>query len=198
MSAVIAFAAPLMFQILIDKVITHHSTETLFTLELMFGVLTVFDGVFSYVRQYLITVITSKVDAGLASRTFAHLLTLPLPFFERTTTGVLARNLQQTDTIRQFLTGRLFQTLAGCGVLAADGGRAAAIQREADGGGAGVHGGDGGGDRADAAELPAAAGAAVCGGGGAAGAPGGDDPRGADGEVPGAGAGAAGGVERGG
>ncbi len=111
LSSLIAFAAPLMFQILIDKVITHHSTETLFAIMLMFGVLTLFDGLFSYVRQYLMTVITSKIDAGLASRTFQHLLTLPLHFFEGTTTGVLARNLQQTDTVRQFLTGRLFQTL---------------------------------------------------------------------------------------
>lgn len=111
MSALIAFAAPLMFQILIDKVITHHSYETLFALMLMFGVLTAFDGLFSYVRQYLMTVITSKIDARLASRVFQHLLSLPLYFFESTTAGVLARNLQQTDTIRQFLTGRLFQTL---------------------------------------------------------------------------------------
>lgn len=111
MSALIAFATPLMFQILIDKVVTHRSYETLFALMLMFAVLTAFDGLFSYARQYLMTVITSKIDAGLASRVFQHLLTLPLFFFEQTTTGVLARNLQQTDTIRQFLTGRLFQTL---------------------------------------------------------------------------------------
>ena len=111
MSSLIAFATPLMFQILIDKVITHHSHETLFALMLMFCALTLFDGLFVYVRQYLMTVITSKIDAGLASRTFQHLLSLPLFFFESMSAGVLARNLQQTDTIRQFLTGKLFQTL---------------------------------------------------------------------------------------
>ena len=110
MSAVIAFATPLMFQILIDKVITHHSTQTLLALVIMFCVLVAFDGMFTYMRQILMTVVTSKIDAKLASRTFQHLLSLPLHFFESNSAGVLARNLQQTDTIRQFLTGRLLQT----------------------------------------------------------------------------------------
>ena len=111
MSAIIAFATPLMFQVLIDKVITHRSYQTLFAIVLMFGTLTLFDGLFSYVRQYLMTVITSKIDARLASRIFQHLMTLPMFFFEGISAGVLARNLQQTDTVRQFLTGRLFQTM---------------------------------------------------------------------------------------
>ena len=111
MSALIAFATPLMFQILIDKVITHRSYQTLTALMLIFAALTLFDGLFGYVRQYLTTVATSKIDASLASRTFRHLLSLPLQFFETTTTGILTRHLQQTDTIRQFLTGRLFHTM---------------------------------------------------------------------------------------
>ena len=111
MSSLIAFATPLMFQILIDKVITHRGYQTLAALMLIFAVLTLFDGLFTYVRHYLMTVITSKVDARLAATTFQHLLSLPLFFFEATTAGVLARNLQQTETIRQFLTGRLFHTM---------------------------------------------------------------------------------------
>ena len=111
MSAVIAFATPLMFQILIDKVITHRSYQTLFALMLIFATLTLFDGIFNYTRHYLMLFITSKIDGRLASRTFRHLLSLPLGFFEATTAGVLARHMQQTETIRQFLTGRLFQTM---------------------------------------------------------------------------------------
>ena len=111
MSSLIAFSTPLMFQILIDKVITHHSYQTLTALIFLFGFITLFDGVFSYTRQYLMLFVTSKIDARLASRTFQHLLNLPLSFFEQTTAGVLMRHLQQTETIRHFLTGRLFQTL---------------------------------------------------------------------------------------
>jgi ATP-binding cassette, subfamily B, bacterial HlyB/CyaB len=111
MNNIIAFSTPLMFQLLIDKVITHRSYNTLTALMLIFGLLTLFDGAFSYVRQYLMVLITSKIDANLAARTFRHLLKLPMPFFEGTTVGVLVRHMQQTDTIRNFLTGRLFGTM---------------------------------------------------------------------------------------
>jgi ATP-binding cassette subfamily B protein len=111
MSIVISFSTPLMFQLLIDKVITHHSYQTLSTLVIIFCVLVGFDAVFSYTRQYLMIFITSKIDARLASRAFKHLVSLPLAFFEGATAGVLARNMQQTETIRGFLTGRLFQTM---------------------------------------------------------------------------------------
>ncbi len=110
MSSIIGFATPMMFQLLIDKVITHHSYQTLTALMLIFCTLTFFDAVFNYTRQYLMLIVTSKIDARLASRTFRHLLSLPLFFFEATTAGVLSRHLQQTETIRHFLTGRLFQT----------------------------------------------------------------------------------------
>ncbi len=110
LSSVIAFAMPLMFQILIDKVITHRSYQTLVTLVMVFAVLSLFDGVFNYTRQYLMMFVTTKIDARLASRIFQHLLSLPLSFFEQTTAGILTRHMQQTETIRHFLTGRLFQT----------------------------------------------------------------------------------------
>jgi ATP-binding cassette, subfamily B, bacterial HlyB/CyaB len=111
MNNVIAFATPLMFQVLIDRVVTHRSYQTLTALMLIFLVLTLFDSVFSYVRQYLMLLVTNKVDARLGSRTFRHLLSLPMQFFEARTAGVLVRHLQQTDTIRGFLTGRLFSTM---------------------------------------------------------------------------------------
>jgi ATP-binding cassette subfamily B protein len=78
MSSLIAFATPLMFQILIDKVIVHRGTQTLAALMTIFAALMLFDGLFTYVRQVLMTVVTAKIDARLASRVFQHLLSLPL------------------------------------------------------------------------------------------------------------------------
>ena len=46
----------------------------------------------------------------LTRRTFAHLLSLPIDFFETTTAGVVTRHMQQLEKIRGFLTGRLFFT----------------------------------------------------------------------------------------
>ena len=117
MSNAISFSIPLMFQVLIDKVITHHSYQTLYSIIAIFLVLTLFDGVFGYVRQRLMLLTSNKIDASLASRTFAHLLGLPLHFFESNPVGVLNRHMQQTERIRHFLTGRLFQTLLDAATL---------------------------------------------------------------------------------
>jgi subfamily B ATP-binding cassette protein HlyB/CyaB len=113
----IGFATPLLFHVIIDKVIPHQSYETLYIVVGVFLLAAVFEGVFSYIRQYLMLFATNKIDASVASRTFKHLLGLPLHFFESIPAGVLARHMQQTDKIRHFLTGRLFQTLLDAAML---------------------------------------------------------------------------------
>ncbi len=111
MSTLIGFATPLFFNVMIDKVVPHHSYQTLYAVILIFALVTVFDGIFSYVRQNLMLFATNKIDARLLSRTFEHLLRLPMHFFESTTAGVLIRHMQQAESVRNFLTGRLFNTL---------------------------------------------------------------------------------------
>jgi len=110
MSNIIGLVIPMLFQVLIDKVVTHHSYQTLFVVVLVFLLMTVFDGFFSYIRQNLMLLASNKIDARLNSRTFRHLLSLPLHFFESNPAGVLTRHMQQTEKLRHFLTGRLFQT----------------------------------------------------------------------------------------
>ncbi|MBX9698207.1 MAG: peptidase domain-containing ABC transporter [Acetobacteraceae bacterium] len=111
LSNLIAFAIPLLFQVLIDKVVAHHAYQTLAVVVGIFVLLTLFDGFFAYARQRLMLLASNRMDARLGSRAFAHLLSLPLGFFERESAGVLVRHLQQTEKLRHFLTGRLFQTL---------------------------------------------------------------------------------------
>ncbi|MBF0460261.1 MAG: peptidase domain-containing ABC transporter [Magnetococcales bacterium] len=107
----LSFVMPLAFQIMLDKVVPHQSHQTLFTLTAILIVATAFDGLFTYVQQMLMIHATNKIDAQLIVRTFEHLLGLPMPFFESMPTGVLIRHMQQTESIRSFLTGGLFGTL---------------------------------------------------------------------------------------
>lgn len=111
MANLIGLFMPMMFQVLVDKVVPHHSYQTLFVIVTIYLVLTLFDGFFSYVRQNLMLLASNKIDARLTSRTFQHLLSLPLHFFERNSAGVLTRHMQQTEKLRHFLTGRLFQVI---------------------------------------------------------------------------------------
>jgi ATP-binding cassette subfamily B protein len=117
LSNLIAFAIPLLFQVLIDKVVPHQAWQTLTVLVLLFVMLAAFDGFFLYARQRLMLLASNKVDARLGSRSFAHLLSLPLSFFETHAAGVLVRHMQQTEKLRHFLTGRLFQVMLDAALL---------------------------------------------------------------------------------
>lgn len=107
---VLALASPIFFQLVIDKVLVHQSASTLWVLAIGVVIALVFDSVFGFLRQYLALAATNKIDMRLTRRTFSHLLSLPIDYFETTTAGVIVRHMQQLDRIRQFLTGRLFFT----------------------------------------------------------------------------------------
>jgi len=70
----------------------------------------VFDATFGFLRQTLTLAASNKIDMRLTRRTFSHLLSLPIDFFETTSAGVVTRHMQQLEKIRSFLTGRLFFT----------------------------------------------------------------------------------------
>ena len=115
---VLALASPIFFQLVVDKVLVHESPSTLLVLLVGVGLAILFDGLFRYLRQYLLLFATNRIDIRLARKTFAKLVSLSLAFFERHTAGVLTQHMQQTDQIRQFLTGRLLTTmLDGLGLL---------------------------------------------------------------------------------
>ena len=106
-----ALVVPLYFQIVIDKVLVNNATETLRVLTIGICIALVFDAALGYLRSYLLLHATSKIDIRVATRTFGHMLKLPMNFFEHTTAGVLTKHMQQTNQIREFLTGSLFLTM---------------------------------------------------------------------------------------
>lgn len=106
----LAMASPIFFQLVIDKVLVHQSISTLWVLGVGITIALVFDAVFGYLRQLLTLAATNKIDMRLTRRTFGHLVSLPIDYFETTTAGVITRHMQQLESIRHFLTGRLFMT----------------------------------------------------------------------------------------
>jgi subfamily B ATP-binding cassette protein HlyB/CyaB len=107
----IALVVPLFFQIVIDKVLTNYAIETLHVLTVGICLALGFDALLGYLRSYLLLHATCKVDVRVATRTFGHMLKLPMDFFDHITAGVLTKHMQQTNQIREFLTGSLFLTL---------------------------------------------------------------------------------------
>ena len=109
-SNVIGYFTPFLLQIMIDKVVSHRSYNTLVAVMLVYAVLTIFDSGFGYIKQNLVLYSSTKIDARLSSRVFSKLMSLPLTYFETNNAGIILRNMVQTEGIRGFLTGRLFQT----------------------------------------------------------------------------------------
>ncbi len=106
----LALAIPIFLQLVIDRVVPHEAGTTLFTLTTGVMLAILFEAGFQFLRQYLLIDATQRIDFRLVRSTFARLLALPVHFFESRAAGVVARNMQQAERIRQFLTGRLFMT----------------------------------------------------------------------------------------
>ena len=107
----LGLALPIFFQLVIDKVLVHESFTTLYVLAAGAIAALTFDAIFNFLRRYLLLYATNKVDIRVATKTFGHLLGLPVTFFEHISAGVLVKHMQQAARIREFLTGRLFLTM---------------------------------------------------------------------------------------
>jgi ATP-binding cassette subfamily B protein len=106
----LGLALPIFFQLVIDKVLVHESFTTLYVLAAGATAALAFDAIFGFLRRYLLLYATNKIDIRVATKTFGHLLGLPVTFFEHISAGVLVKHMQQAARIREFLTGRLFLT----------------------------------------------------------------------------------------
>ncbi len=104
----IALVTPLFFQIVVDKVLVNKSINTLNVLGIGIVIAILFNGMMEFLRNYLLLFSTNKIDISVATKTFRHLMRLPIEFFERVPSGVLLKHMQQSEKIRGFLSGNLF------------------------------------------------------------------------------------------
>ena len=108
---VFSLVVPLFFQIVVDKVLVNAAYNTLNVLGVGILIAVLFNSLTGYIRSYLLLFATNKIDISTATKTFAHLMRLPVDFFDRVPSGVLLKHMQQTEKIRGFLSGNLFFTI---------------------------------------------------------------------------------------
>lgn len=107
----LSLLTPLFFQIVIDKVLPNSSFTTLNVLGIGITLAILFNAGLEFLRNYLLLFATNKIDINTATKTFAHLMRLPVSFFDAVPSGLLIKHMQQTEKIRGFLSGSLFFTL---------------------------------------------------------------------------------------
>ena len=96
---------PLFFQVIIDKVLVHQSTSTLNILCAGMFFAYVFQVAMSYLRGYLVSHTTNKIDVVLATQLYRHISALPLRFFELRRVGETVARVRELENIRSFITG---------------------------------------------------------------------------------------------
>jgi subfamily B ATP-binding cassette protein HlyB/CyaB len=101
-----ALATPLFFQLVVDKVLVHKGVSTLVVLILGMVTLGFFESILQFLRSYVLSHTTNRVDVELGSRLFHHLFRLPLSYFETRPAGQTVARMRELETIRNFLTGQ--------------------------------------------------------------------------------------------
>ncbi len=107
----LGLASPLFFQNVIDKVLVHNTLDTLTILVVGFGIVSVWETLFGWLRTRLYSETSQKIDVELGAKLFRHLLGLPMGYFEARRVGDIAMRVRQLETIREFLTNASLSVL---------------------------------------------------------------------------------------
>ena len=107
----LGLANPLMIQIIIDKVISQRSLDTLQILGLAMVIVTILGSILSSLRTFLFTETTNRIDTRLGAEIIDHLLCLPLDYFDKRPVGELGNRVSELEKIRNFLTGQALTTI---------------------------------------------------------------------------------------
>ncbi|MBL8672501.1 MAG: type I secretion system permease/ATPase, partial [Alphaproteobacteria bacterium] len=95
----------LLFQVVIDKVLVHKGLSTLDVLVIGFIAIALFETALGWLRTYVFSHTTNRVDVELGARLYRHVLQLPLSYFLARRVGDTVARVRELDHIREFLTG---------------------------------------------------------------------------------------------
>jgi subfamily B ATP-binding cassette protein HlyB/CyaB len=99
-----ALISPLFFQVVIDKVLVHHSLGTLDVLVIGLVTISIFETVLGILRTYVFAHTTNRIDVELGARLFRHLMALPVAYFQTRRVGDSVARVRELENIRNFLT----------------------------------------------------------------------------------------------
>ncbi|MBR5913877.1 MAG: peptidase domain-containing ABC transporter [Selenomonadaceae bacterium] len=108
---VMGIAMPLITQVVIDKVIGNSGYSTLMVIGVSMIIFFFMQSLLTFLKTYIMNHTTNKLDAILGTRLFRHLISLPLPYYERRRVGDTLMRVGALGQIRGFLTGTGLMTI---------------------------------------------------------------------------------------
>ena len=103
-------ANPLLMQVIIDKVISQRSLDTLQVLGITLLVVTILEAILKLARTYIFNETTNRIDLTVGSEVINHLLRLPQNYFDKRPVGELSTRVAELERIREFFTGQVLTT----------------------------------------------------------------------------------------
>ncbi|WP_213303490.1 type I secretion system permease/ATPase [Paraburkholderia sacchari] len=98
--------SPLMFQVVMDKVLVNRTYSTLNVVCITLLIASVFEVLLTGLRNYVFAHTTNRIDVELGARLFRHLVALPLAYFGARRVGDTVARVRELENIRNFLTGQ--------------------------------------------------------------------------------------------
>lgn len=103
---VLGLATPVFMQVVFDHVLVGAKTGVLHLAAGAIILLHLFSGSVEWVRNYLLTHQTSRLDAKFSALFLRHTLSLPLSFFAVRRVGDITTRLGEIERVRDFFTGK--------------------------------------------------------------------------------------------
>ena len=103
-------ANPLLMQVIIDKVISQRSLDTLQVLGITLFAVTILEAILKLARTYIFNETTNRIDLTVGSEVISHLLRLPQNYFDKRPVGELSTRVAELERIREFFTGQVLTT----------------------------------------------------------------------------------------
>lgn len=100
-----ALVSPLLFQVVIDKVLVNRGLSSLDVLMTALICIGIFETMLGALRTYTFSHTTTRVDVELGASLFKHLIRLPLSYFGCRRVGDTVARVHELENIRSFLTG---------------------------------------------------------------------------------------------
>jgi len=101
---------PLLIQVIIDKVISQRSLDTLQVLGFALLVITAIEAVLSSIKSFILSETTNRIDQKLGIKIIDHLFRLPLEYYDKRSIGELSNRVGELEKIRNFLTSQGINT----------------------------------------------------------------------------------------
>ena len=108
---VFALISPLFMQWIMDQVIVSRDADLLSTLAIGFGILLIFQQIFSVARAWVMMSMNTAINVQWQSNVFTHLLRLPLEYFYKRHLGDIVSRTGSINEIQKVLTTAFVETL---------------------------------------------------------------------------------------